>query len=101
MSSIPDEAKVWAALREINDPEFDINLVELGLIYSVTCEAGRVAVTMTLTTPNCPSGEWIYEGVKARLAALPGVITLRVDLVFTPPWTPARLSEEARHQLGC
>lgn len=100
MSSIPDEAKVWAALREINDPEFDINLVALGLIYSVTCEAGRVAVTMTLTTTNCPSGEWIHEGVKAKLAALPGVAAVSVELVFTPPWTPARLSEEACRKLG-
>lgn len=96
-----DEATVWSALREIKDPEFDIDLVALGLIYAVVCTDTRVGVTMTLTTPHCPSGEWIHEGVKAKLTALPGVAEVSVDLVFTPPWTPARLSMEARRQLGC
>lgn len=100
MNPIPDEAIVWTALREINDPEFDIDLVALGLIYSVTCVDGCVAVTMTLTTPNCPSGEWIYEGVKTKLGAVPGVAAVNVDLVFVPPWTPARLSAEACRKLG-
>ena len=96
-----DEATVWSALREIKDPEFDIDLVALGLIYAVGCEGPRVGVTMTLTTPHCPSGEWIYAGVKEKLAALPGVAEVNVELVFTPSWTPARLSVEARRQLGC
>jgi len=95
-----DEATVWSALREIKDPEFDLDLVALGLIYAVVCADARVGVTMTLTTPHCPSGEWIYEGVRTKVAALPGVAEVSVDLVFTPPWTPDRLSPEARRQLG-
>lgn len=91
---------VWDALAAIPDPEFGINLVDLGLIYSVEWNAGDVHVVMTLTTPTCPSGAWMHEGVKAAVAALPGVKSSVVDLVFEPEWTPAMLSPSASRQLG-
>lgn len=100
MSAPPDTAAVWAALRSIPDPEYGINIVDLGLIYAVECQNGNIAVTMTLTTPNCPSGEWIYEGVKTALNQLPGAAKAEVAMVFEPPWTPDLLSAAARHQLG-
>lgn len=96
----PDAAAVWDLLRRIPDPEFDINLVDLGLIYSVECNAGDVSVVMTLTTPTCPSGGWIHAGVKEALTGLPGVKTIDVQLVFDPPWNPEMLSEEARRKLA-
>ena len=96
----PDNDQIWEALRGILDPEFAINIVDLGLIYSVACIAGEVAVTMTLTTPACPAGSGIVEGVRETLSKLPGVGQAQVDLVFEPPWNPQRLSEAARAQLG-
>jgi metal-sulfur cluster biosynthetic enzyme len=100
MNETPDTAAVWAALRSIPDPEFGVNIVDLGLIYSVECNDGDIAVTMTLTTPNCPSGGWIYKGTKEALARLPGAKKVEVAMVFEPPWNPAMLSEEANRQLG-
>jgi metal-sulfur cluster biosynthetic enzyme len=99
-STTLDANTVWDALRTIPDPEFGINIVDLGLIYSVECRDGVVSVVMTLTTPNCPSGSWIYEGTKELLARLPGVNSAEVSMVFDPPWTPEMLSESAQRQLG-
>jgi metal-sulfur cluster biosynthetic enzyme len=101
MNTITDSTAVWEILRSIPDPEFGINIVDLGLIYSVECDAGDINVTMTLTTPNCPSGDWIYEGTKVALASLPGVRNVNVAMVFDPRWTTEMLSDSARQQLGC
>jgi metal-sulfur cluster biosynthetic enzyme len=101
MNTLTDSTAAWEVLRSIPDPEFGINIVDLGLIYSVDCHAGDIDVTMTLTTPNCPSGDWIYEGVKVALASLPGVNKVNVAMVFDPRWTTNMLSESARRQLGC
>jgi metal-sulfur cluster biosynthetic enzyme len=99
-ATFPDSAAVWTALAGIPDPEFGVNLVDLGLIYSVECNEGNIAVVMTLTTPTCPSGAWMHEGVKAAVEALPGATNVTVDLVFEPAWTPDMLSDAARQQLG-
>ncbi len=95
-----DEPAVLAALRTLQDPEFGIDLVELGLIYEVKCSHGHVHVIMTLTTEACPAGSWIYEGVKSLLGGLPGVTDVQVDLVFEPRWSPALLGPDGRRQLG-
>jgi metal-sulfur cluster biosynthetic enzyme len=99
-AAIPDTATVWQTLRTILDPEFAISIVDLGLIYSVECGEGAVNVVMTLTTPTCPSGSWIHEGVEAALRQIPGVQLVHVQLTFEPPWNTAMLSAEARRQLG-
>lgn len=96
----PTAAQIWEALTAIPDPEFGINIVDMGLIYSVTCsEDGDVAVVMTLTTPTCPSGGWIHEGVNTAVHQTPGVKNVKVDLVFEPPWNTGMLSAEARRAL--
>jgi metal-sulfur cluster biosynthetic enzyme len=95
-----DSQSVWQALASIPDPEFGISIADLGLIYSVECTQGNVHVVMTLTTPTCPSGGWIHEGTQAALRQLPGVQSVRVDLVFEPPWNTAMLSDAAREHLG-
>lgn len=100
MNATPDSAAAWEILRSIPDPEFGVNIVDLGLIYSVECKDGDIAVTMTLTTPSCPSGGWIYEGTKQALASLPGARKVEVAMVFDPPWSPEMLSEAANRQLG-
>lgn len=93
-------AQVWQALTAILDPEFAISIVDLGLIYSVECLGNEVKVVMTLTTPTCPSGGWIHEGVRAALFEVPGVTKVDVDLVFEPRWTTEMLTESARRLLG-
>lgn len=92
---------VVAALREIFDPEIPVNIYDLGLIYGVevTGEAD-VAVTMTLTTPHCPVAESMPAEVEMRVSAVPGVRTADVNLVWDPPWDPAKMSDEARLELG-
>jgi len=100
MNETPETAHIWATLRSIPDPEFGLNIVDMGLIYGVENQDGDIAVTMTLTTPNCPSGEWIYEGVKTALRQLPEAKNVEVAMVFDPPWSPEMLSEAGKQQLG-
>jgi metal-sulfur cluster biosynthetic enzyme len=97
----PEVATIWQALSAIPDPEFGINIVDLGFIYEVGFRDGHVNVVMTLTTPTCPSGGWICDGVAAAVRALEGVTSVQVDLVFEPAWHSGLLSAEARRQLGC
>jgi len=103
------EPEVLSALKQCYDPEIPVNIVDLGLIYAVRLEpvadGGQdarqdVAVDLTLTSPGCPSHVMIGEQVKARLEQLPGIRAATVNVVWTPPWTPDRLSPEARTQLG-
>ena len=89
------------ALREIYDPEIPVNIYDLGLIYGVevTPEAD-VMVTMTLTTPHCPVAESMPGEVELRVSSVPGVRDAEVTLVWDPPWDPAKMSDEARLELG-
>lgn len=92
---------VIAALREIFDPEIPVNIYDLGLIYGVDVgEDGAVVVTMTLTTPHCPVAESMPGEVELRVAAVPGVRDAEVNLVWDPPWDMAKMSDEAKLELG-
>ena len=79
------------ALRDVCDPELGLSVVDLGLIYDVEIEDGRVRVTMTLTTPGCPIHDSMAEWVRQAVSRVPGVIEAEVALTFDPPWTPARI----------
>jgi metal-sulfur cluster biosynthetic enzyme len=99
------ESDVMSALKQVYDPEIPVNIVDLGLIYSVRFEPAPedkqdVTVDMTLTAQGCPAHVMIGENVKARVEQLPGVRTASVNVVWSPPWTPERLSADARKQLG-
>jgi metal-sulfur cluster biosynthetic enzyme len=103
------EADVLGALKQCYDPEIPVNIVDLGLVYGVHFEAiapGQngeqqdVTIDLTLTSQGCPAHVTISEQVKARLEQLPGVRNATVNVVWTPPWGPERLSPEARKQLG-
>ena len=92
---------VIAALKDIFDPEIPVNIYDLGLIYGVdVAEDCGVAVTMTLTTPHCPVAESMPGEVELRVGAVPGVRDCEVNLVWDPPWDPAKMSDEARLELG-
>lgn len=92
---------VIAALKEIFDPEIPVNIYDLGLIYGVdVADDGGVVVTMTLTTPHCPVAESMPGEVEMRVCAVPGVRDCEVNLVWDPPWDMAKMSDEARLELG-
>ena len=89
------------ALREIFDPEIPVNIYDLGLIYGVDVSPeADVMVTMTLTTPHCPVAESMPAEVELRVSSVPGVRDAEVNLVWDPPWDPAKMSDEARLELG-
>ena len=96
---------VLSALKQCYDPEIPVNIVDLGLIYGVRLDSAPdnqqdVAVEMTLTAQGCPAHVQISDQVKARVEQLPGVRNATVNVVWNPPWTPERLSPDARKQLG-
>jgi len=94
------EEQVMDALREVYDPELGLNIVDLGLVYGVDIADNQVNVTMTLTTPGCPLHNTMAQGAEIAVRRLPGVQSATVRVVWDPPWTPERMSEEARQQLG-
>jgi FeS assembly SUF system protein len=92
---------VIAALKEIFDPEIPVNIYDLGLIYGVEVSPeASVVVTMTLTTPHCPVAESMPGEVELRVCAVPGVRDCDVNLVWDPPWDMAKMSDEAKLELG-
>lgn len=92
---------VIAALKEIYDPEIPVNIYDLGLIYGVdVSDEADVAVTMTLTTPHCPVAESMPGEIELRVAAVPGVRDCEVNLVWDPPWDMAKMTDEAKLELG-
>ena len=95
-----NEQTVREALRQVIDPELDCNIVDLGLIYGIQILGTKVSVAMTLTTPGCPMHESIAMGVQSAILNLDSVEEVEVDLVWDPPWTPAKMSEEGRVRMG-
>jgi probable FeS assembly SUF system protein SufT len=101
----PAEPLLWEALKTVFDPEIPVNIVDLGLIYNLQIkELGDnrygVEVQMTLTAPGCGMGPAIAEDARGRLAAVPGVSEAKVEIMWDPPWSQERISEEGKMQLG-
>ena len=96
----PDDATLIDALREVIDPELMINIVDLGLVYSINLTDRKAFVEMTLTSPACPAGPQIIMQSKLALEKVKGIDVAEIKLVMSPPWTPARMTDEARDQLG-
>lgn len=97
---VPSPAAVEAALREVIDPELGVNVVDLGLILDVRIDGRHVDVRMTLTTTGCPLHGTITREAEMRVGRVKGVRTVDVQLVWDPPWTPDRMTEEGKRQLG-
>jgi len=96
-----EEDSVREALRSVEDPEAGMSIVDLGLVYGITLEPGRVRVEMTMTSPACPVAPYLVdESVAAIRAVAPEGTDVQVDLVWEPPWTPERMSEEAQRKFG-
>src|SRR5579884_3119834 len=91
---------VTEALRDVIDPELGLDFVELGLIYDVEVEGGTVKITYTLTSPGCPIGPQVSEQIEEFVSELDGVQEVLPTMTFSPPWTPDRMSEDAKFALG-
>ncbi len=96
-----NDEQVWNALRTVIDPEIGINVVDLGLVYSVEASGDQVRVAMTMTTQACPLHAYLTEAAETAIRQFaPDVATVRVDMVWDPPWSPAMMSATAKQQLG-
>ena len=91
--------RLWSALREVEDPEMPINLVDLGIVYAITEDDGVVAVDLTFTAMGCPASEFILDDVRERLMREPGVKEARVNVVWDPPWTASKMTQQGRDAL--
>jgi metal-sulfur cluster biosynthetic enzyme len=91
--------RLWAALSEVQDPEMPVNLVDLGVIYGLTETDGVVDVDLTFTAMGCPASDFILDDVRDRLLLEPGVREVRINVVWDPPWTTARMTEAGRDAL--
>jgi metal-sulfur cluster biosynthetic enzyme len=96
----PTVDDVTEALSNVIDPELGLDFVELGLIYGVEVQGGDVHVTFTLTTPGCPIGPHVTEQIEEFVGELDGVRNVTSEMVFTPPWSPEKMSEDAKFALG-
>jgi metal-sulfur cluster biosynthetic enzyme len=100
MVCMPSSDEVTEALTNVIDPELGLDFVELGLIYEVEVENEDVFVTFTLTSPGCPIGPQVSDQIKEYVGELDGVADVHPKMVFSPPWTPDLMSEDAKFALG-
>lgn len=98
MSVSVDQVKL--ALRRVKDPDLNLNIVDLGLVYDVAVEGAKVKVDMTLTSPACPSGPELMGNADKEIRAIPGVEDVQVNLVWAPFWTPEKMEPRVRAYLG-
>jgi metal-sulfur cluster biosynthetic enzyme len=91
---------VWDALRVVEDPELGMDVVDLGLVYDVAVEDGSVAIIYSLTSMGCPAGAQIEQDIRDVVGSMAGVSEVTTELTFNPPWSPERMSDDAKFVLG-
>ena len=97
---MPSVDEVEEALTNVIDPELGLDFVELGLVYEIEVDGGEVNITFTLTSPGCPIGPQVSDQMKEFVGELDGVDQVHPHMTFNPPWTPDRMSEDAKFALG-
>jgi metal-sulfur cluster biosynthetic enzyme len=97
---MPTKDEVIEALHQVEDPELGMDIVELGLLYDVEVDGPKVKVLHRLTSMGCPAGPMIQEDIHSVAAAVPGVEDVEIELTWDPPWTPERMSDDAKFILG-
>jgi metal-sulfur cluster biosynthetic enzyme len=97
---MPTQEEVVDALRQVEDPELGMDIVELGLFYEAEIEGPKVKILYTLTSMGCPVGPMIQEDISRVVSEVPGVEEVEAELTFEPPWSPERMSEDAKFILG-
>src|SRR5439155_3469637 len=95
-AEMPTKEEVFEALRQVEDPELGMDIVELGLLYDVEVQGPRVKVTHSLTSMGCPAGPMIQEDINRIAREVPGVEDVDIELTWDPPWTPERMSDDAK-----
>lgn len=95
-----DQSQVVAQLHTVIDPELGIDVVSLGLVYGAQVADGVAHILMTTTTPACPIGSYLSDAIRWALLELPGILDVAVEVTHDPPWSPDRMSDEAKLQLG-
>ena len=96
----PSADQVRLALRKVKDPELNLNIVDLGLVYDIAVDGGDVQIDMTLTSPGCPAGPQIMGDIERAVKALPGVANVNLNLVWDPFWTPDKIEPRVRAYMG-
>lgn len=96
----PSTDQVKLALRKVKDPELNLNIVDLGLVYEISVDGGDVNIDMTLTSPGCPAGPQIMGDIERAVKALPGVSSVNLNLVWEPFWTPEKIEPRVRAYMG-
>ncbi|MBR6018470.1 MAG: DUF59 domain-containing protein [Paludibacteraceae bacterium] len=94
------EEEVLRMLKTVFDPEIPVNVYDLGLIYGVDINGSKCDITMTLTAPSCPAGDFIVEDIRQKVGSVDGIDEVNVQIVFEPEWTKDMMSEEAKLELG-
>jgi metal-sulfur cluster biosynthetic enzyme len=97
---MPTREEVFEALHQVEDPELGMDIVDLGLLYDVEINGPKVKVSYSLTSMGCPAGQMIQDDIERVVRELPGVEEFEPELTFEPPWTPERMSEDAKFILG-
>jgi metal-sulfur cluster biosynthetic enzyme len=97
---VPTKDEVVEVLRGVEDPELGMDIVDLGLMYDIEVEGSNVKVIHSLTSMGCPAGPMIQEGIHDAVAAIPGVENVDVELTWDPPWSPEKMSDDAKFILG-
>jgi metal-sulfur cluster biosynthetic enzyme len=97
---VPTKEEVYEALKQVEDPELGMDIVELGLLYDVEVDGPRVKVIHSLTSMGCPAGPMIQEDINRVANEVPGVEDVEIELTWEPPWTPERMSDDAKFILG-
>jgi len=99
-SGPPSADQVKLALRKVKDPELNLNIVDLGLVYDIAVDGSDVQIEMTLTSPGCPAGPQIMGDIERAVKALPGVTAVNLNLVWDPFWTPDKIEPRVRAYMG-
>ncbi|MFN2637370.1 MAG: metal-sulfur cluster assembly factor [Gemmatimonadaceae bacterium] len=99
-TGVVSEDQVKLALRRVKDPDLQLNIVDLGLVYNIVVDGATVKIDMTLTSPACPSGPELMTNAEREISALPGVEKVEVNLVWAPFWTPEKMEPRVRAYLG-
>ena len=100
VAAVVSEDQVKLALRRVKDPDLNLNILDLGLVYAIDVKGTKVKVDMTLTSPGCPSGPEIMGNAEEEIKALPGVESVEMNLVWMPFWTPEKMEPRVRAYLG-
>ena len=95
-----DKEQIIEVLKKINDPEIQYDIWSLGLVYNVEVQGSKVKILMTFTSPMCPYGPVLLDDVRRQVSAIDGVGEVEVEITFSPPWGPDKMSEEAKIGLG-